>query len=104
MRIVPVSVFASALSNRIRALSKGRIGFGEGCRENGLICVGGLHLSWQGAAQLVCEYQLFLLALLKLAIVAMVVVDMSLYGAAIFGVLFAISLGMVVWYLRGLKE
>jgi len=47
---------------------------------------------------------LTLLALLVLAIVAMAVVDFSLYGAAIFGILSALSLGMVVWYLRGLKE
>jgi hypothetical protein len=47
---------------------------------------------------------LTLLALLVLAIVAMAVVDMSLYGAAVFGILSAISLGMLVWYLRGLKE
>ncbi|HSK85648.1 MAG TPA: hypothetical protein VK902_19920 [Rubrobacter sp.] len=47
---------------------------------------------------------LTLLALLKLAIVAMAVVDMSLYGATGFGILSAISLGMLVWYLRGLKE
>jgi hypothetical protein len=59
---------------------------------------------WQEAAQLVCEYQLTLLALLKLAILAMAVVEMSLYGPAIFGVLSALSLGMVLWYLRGLKE
>jgi hypothetical protein len=52
----------------------------------------------------VCEYQLTLLALLVLAIVAMAVVDMSQYGAAVFGVLSALSLGMVVWYLRGLEE
>ena len=47
---------------------------------------------------------LTLLALLVLAIVAMAVVDFSLYGAAIFGILSALSLGMVVWYQRGLKE
>jgi hypothetical protein len=43
------------------------------------------------------------LAILELAIVAMAVVDMSLYGAALFEVLFAISLGMLVWYLRGVR-
>jgi hypothetical protein len=47
---------------------------------------------------------LTLLALLTLAIVAMAVVGMSLYGAAFFGILFAISVGMLIWYLRGLKE
>ena len=47
---------------------------------------------------------LTLLALLVLAIVAMAVVEMSLYGAAVFGSLSVVSLGMVVWYLRGLKE
>jgi|SRR5215212_2381996 len=44
------------------------------------------------------------LTLLVLAIVAMAVVEMSPYGAAGFGILSALSLGMLVWYLRGLKE
>jgi hypothetical protein len=35
----------------------------------------------------VCEYQLTLLALLVLAIMAMAVVDMSQYEAAVFGAL-----------------
>jgi hypothetical protein len=47
---------------------------------------------------------LTLLALLKLAIVAMAVLEMSLPVAAFFGILSAISLGMLVWYLRELKE
>ena len=47
---------------------------------------------------------LTLLALLVLAIVAMAVLEMSLPAAAGFGILAAISLGMLVWYLRGLKE
>jgi hypothetical protein len=47
---------------------------------------------------------LTLLALLVLAIVAMAIVEMSLYAAAVFGILSTISLGMLVWYLRGLKE
>lgn len=47
---------------------------------------------------------LTLLALLKLAIVAMAVLEMSLPVAAFFGILSAISLGMLVWYLRELNE
>ena len=47
---------------------------------------------------------LTLLALLKLAIVAMAVLEMSLPVAAFFGILSALSLGMLVWYLRGFKE
>jgi hypothetical protein len=50
------------------------------------------------------------LSLLVLAIMSMIVFQI-LYGVAkavgiavVFGVVFAISLGMVVWYLRGLKE
>jgi hypothetical protein len=39
-----------------------------------------------------------------LAIVAMTVVDMSLYGAALFGILSALSLGMLVWHLRGVQD
>jgi hypothetical protein len=46
---------------------------------------------------------LTLLVLLTLAIVAMAVVEMSLSGAAVFGILFTVSLGMVVWYLGELK-
>jgi hypothetical protein len=54
---------------------------------------------------------LVFLALLVLAIVAMMWVAMSVYGqpvavemAVVFGILCAISLGMSIWYLRGLKE
>ena len=47
---------------------------------------------------------LTLLALLKLAIVAMAVLEMSLPVAAFFGILSALSLTLLVWYLRGLKE
>jgi hypothetical protein len=50
------------------------------------------------------------LSLLVLAIMSMIVFEV-LYGqvaalvpVAIFGSVFAISVGMVVWYLRGLKE
>jgi hypothetical protein len=50
------------------------------------------------------------LSLLVLAIMSMIVFEV-LYGlaaavgmAVVFGVLFAISLGMLVWYLRGLEE
>jgi hypothetical protein len=50
------------------------------------------------------------LALLVLAIVAMTVVAMSLYGqpwdpmAAVFGILSALSLGMLVWHLSGVQD
>jgi len=44
------------------------------------------------------------LALLPLAIVAMAVVDGSLYAAADFGSLAALSLGVLVWHLRGVQD
>jgi hypothetical protein len=50
------------------------------------------------------------LSLLVLAIMSMIVFEV-LYGlaaavgiAVFFGVVFAISLGMLIWYLRGLEE
>jgi hypothetical protein len=44
------------------------------------------------------------LALLPLAIVAMAVADGSLYAAAGFGSLSALSLGVLVWHLRGVQD
>ena len=44
------------------------------------------------------------LALLPLAIVAMAVADGSLYAAASFGSLSALSLGLLVWHLRGVQD
>jgi hypothetical protein len=44
------------------------------------------------------------LALLPLAIVAMAVVDGSLYAAAGFGSLSALSLGVLAWHLRGVQD
>jgi hypothetical protein len=50
------------------------------------------------------------LSLLVLAIMSMIVFEVlyvqvaALVPVAIFGSVFAISVGMVVWYLRGLKE
>jgi hypothetical protein len=44
------------------------------------------------------------LALLPLAIVAMAVADGSLYAAVGFGSLSALSLGVLIWHLRGVQD